>query len=96
MHNQHSLPPDSQLQFPSKTLAVTLPAHSLFALQTLMCLELWVKVLAAAAPQGTLQPLVYPTTQLLLGAARLVPTPRYFPIRLRLVRAINKLAQVGL
>jgi hypothetical protein len=53
-----------------------------------------VKVLAAAAPQGTLQPLVYPTTQLLLGAARLVPTPRYFPIRLRLVRALNRLAQV--
>lgn len=53
------------------------------------------KVLAAAAHQGTLQPLVYPTTQLLLGAARLVPTPRYFPIRLRLVRALNRLAQVG-
>jgi len=59
-----------------------------------MCLELWVKVLAAAASKGTLQPLVYPTTQLLLGAARLVPTPRYFPIRLRLVRDLNKLAQV--
>jgi nucleolar complex protein 2 len=64
--------------------------------QTLLCLELWVKVLAAAPSQGTLQPLVYPTTQLLLGAARLVPTPRYFPIRLRLVRALNKLAQVSL
>jgi hypothetical protein len=62
--------------------------------QTLMCLELWVKVLTAAAPRGTLSPLVYPTTQLLLGAARLVPTPRYFPIRLRLVRVINSLEQV--
>lgn len=60
-----------------------------------MCLELWVKVLTAAAPKGTLAPLVYPTTQLLLGAARLVPTPRYFPIRLRLVRVINSLEQVG-
>jgi nucleolar complex protein 2 len=64
-------------------------------LQTLNCLELWVKVLAAAAPQGTLQPLVYPLSQLLLGAARLVPTPRYFPIRLRLIRALNRLGQVG-
>lgn len=52
------------------------------------------KVLAAAAPQGTLQPLVYPLSQLLLGATRLVPTPRYFPIRLRLVRALNRLGQV--
>lgn len=67
---------------------------SVACIQTLMCLELWVKVLAAAASKGTLQPLVYPTTQLLLGAARLVPTPRYFPIRLRLVRDLNKLAQV--
>lgn len=65
-------------------------------LQTFNCLELWVKVLAAAAPQGTLSPLVYPLTQLLLGAARLVPTPRYFPIRLRLIRALNRLGQVGL
>eukprot|EP00879_Flechtneria_rotunda_P023033 GHRR01024347.1.p1 GENE.GHRR01024347.1~~GHRR01024347.1.p1 ORF type:complete len:457 (+),score=189.91 GHRR01024347.1:1293-2663(+) len=62
-------------------------------LQTLNCLELWVKVLSAAAPRGTLAPLVYPLVQLLLGAARLVPTPRYFPIRLRLVRALNRLAQ---
>ncbi len=32
--------------------------------------------------------------QVLLGAARLVPTAKYFPIRLRLVRAINRVAQV--
>lgn len=33
-----------------------------------------------------LRPLVYPLVQVLLGAARLVPAPRYFPLRLRLVR----------
>jgi nucleolar complex protein 2 len=62
--------------------------------QTLCCLELWVKVLSAAGAGGALQPLVYPLVQLLLAAARLVPTPRYFPIRLRLVRALNRLGQV--
>jgi Noc2p family len=62
--------------------------------QTLNCLELWARVLGAAPKGGGLAPLVYPLVQLLLGTARLVPTPRYFPIRLRLVRALNKLAQV--
>jgi nucleolar complex protein 2 len=56
-------------------------------------MELWVKVVSAHAGRGELQPLVYPLAQLLLGAARLVPTPRYFPLRLRLIRAINRLAQ---
>ena len=39
-----------------------------------------------------LRPLIYPLVQLLLGAARLVPTPRYFPLRLRLMSALNRLA----
>ena len=39
-----------------------------------------------------LRPLIYPVVQLLLGAARLVPTPRYFPLRLRLMSALNRLA----
>ena len=51
------------------------------------------KVISAHSGKGELQPLVYPLAQILLGAARLVPTPRYFPLRLRLVRALNRLAQ---
>lgn len=62
-------------------------------MQGVNCLELWSRVLAAHAPAGTLQPLAYPLSQLLLGAARLVPTPKYFPVRLRLVRALNRLGQ---
>jgi len=36
-------------------------------------------------------PLVYPLSQLLLGTIRLVPTPRYFPLRLHCVRMLNEL-----
>ena len=49
-------------------------------------------MLAAHADSAELRPLVYPVAQLLMGAARLVPTPAYFPLRLRCVRALNRLA----
>ena len=48
------------------------------------------QVLGAHSDKAELRPLVYPLTQLLLGAARLVPTPRFFPLRLRLIRALNR------
>ncbi len=31
---------------------------------------------------------MYPLCQVLIGAVRLVPTPRYFPLHLRLIRAL--------
>jgi Noc2p family len=39
--------------------------------------------------QQELRALVYPLAQVLLGAARLVPAPRYFPLRLRLVGTLH-------
>ncbi len=70
--------------------------------QTVHSLDLWERVISAyGAPSGggrggggsgALQPLVYPLTQLLLGAARLVPTSRYFPLRLHLAQTLNRLS----
>lgn len=37
--------------------------------------------------------MIYPVAQLLMASVRLVPTARYFPLRLRLVKALNKLSQ---
>ena len=42
-----------------------------------------------AMRQQELRALVYPLAQVLLGAARLVPAPRYFPLRLRLVGTVR-------
>lgn len=69
--------------------------REVYCWQTINCLELWANVLAAHADMPELRPLVYPVAQLLLGAARLVPTPAYFPLRLRCVRALNRLAQAA-
>lgn len=97
-------------------------------MQTINCLELWAKLLAAKADEPELRPLIYPVTQartllvavlehgcthdehwhatcvtfttptvrllqLLLGVARLVPAPAYFPLRLRCARALNRLGE---
>ncbi|KAH7353404.1 nucleolar complex protein [Plectosphaerella cucumerina] len=42
---------------------------------------------------GQLKLLVYPLTQVTLGAARLVPTATYFPFRFHLVRALLRLSR---
>jgi nucleolar complex protein 2 len=65
--------------------------REVYCWRTVNCLELWAHVLAVHASRDELRPLVYPVAQLLLGAARLVPSPRWFPLRLRLVRAANAL-----
>eukprot|EP00891_Asterochloris_glomerata_P005532 jgi/Astpho2/5532/gw1.00079.30.1_t len=66
--------------------------REVYCWQTVNCLELWAKVLAAHADKQ-LRPLVYPVVQLLSGTVRLVPTQRYFPLRLRCVRALITLSQ---
>ena len=67
--------------------------REVYCWQTINCLEVWAKVLSAHADSDELRPLVYPVVQLLLGTARLVPTPSYFPLRLRCARALNRLAE---
>ncbi|BFI25735.1 nucleolar complex protein 2 [Marchantia polymorpha subsp. ruderalis] len=60
--------------------------------QYINTLHLWVRVLSTYAAQGDLQPLVYPLAQIIGGVARLVPTARYFPLRLQCVKMLNQLA----
>jgi hypothetical protein len=55
-------------------------------------LELWTDAIRAYSSQSDFKQLAYPLTQIISGVARLVPTARYFPLRLRCIRMLNKLA----
>ncbi|XP_051118602.1 nucleolar complex-associated protein 2 isoform X2 [Andrographis paniculata] len=56
------------------------------------CLELWTSVVCAYSSDPELRPLAYPLTQIITGAARLVPSACYFPLRLRCVRMLNRIS----
>ncbi|KAK4851790.1 hypothetical protein QYF36_018443 [Acer negundo] len=56
------------------------------------CLELWTGAICAYSSEADFTPLAYPLTQIISGVARLVPTARYFPLRLRCVRMLNRIA----
>lgn len=56
------------------------------------CLELWTGAICAYSSEADFSPLAYPLTQIISGVARLVPTARYFPLRLRCVKMLNRIA----
>ncbi|KAI7998447.1 hypothetical protein LOK49_LG10G01052 [Camellia lanceoleosa] len=56
------------------------------------CLELWTGAICAYGSEADFRPLAYPLAQIISGVARLVPTARYFPLRLRCVRMLNRIA----
>ncbi|PKA47668.1 Nucleolar complex protein 2 like [Apostasia shenzhenica] len=60
--------------------------------QFLFCLELWTKVISTYNSGADFGPLAYPLSQILSGVANLVPTARYFPLRLRCIKMLNHLA----
>ncbi|XP_077249793.1 noc2p family [Tasmannia lanceolata] len=55
------------------------------------CLELWTGVICAYGSEADFRPLAYPLTQIISGVPRLVPTARYFPVRLRCTRMLNRI-----
>ncbi|GAQ82293.1 hypothetical protein KFL_001060260 [Klebsormidium nitens] len=66
--------------------------RQVYCWQFVKCLEAWANVLASHSDKDDLRPLVYPLTQIITATARLVPTARYFPLRLQCVRMLNHLA----
>lgn len=56
------------------------------------CLELWTGAVCAYGSEADFRPVVYPLAQIIYGAARLVPTARYLPLRLKCIRMLNRIA----
>ncbi|XP_015697467.1 nucleolar complex protein 2 homolog [Oryza brachyantha] len=61
--------------------------------QYIFCLELWTSVVCGCSSEEGLRPLAYPLTQIIHGVACLVPSARYFPVRLRCVKMLNRIAE---
>ncbi|CAD6340297.1 unnamed protein product [Miscanthus lutarioriparius] len=61
--------------------------------QYIFCLELWISVVCGCSSEEEFRPLAYPLTQIIHGVACLVPSARYFPVRLRCVRMLNRIAE---
>jgi nucleolar complex protein 2 len=60
--------------------------------QYIFCLELWTSVICTYGSDTDFKHLAYPLAQILQGVATLVPTVRYFPLRLRCIRMLNRIA----
>lgn len=54
--------------------------------------ELWAGAICAYSSEDDFQPFAYPLTQIISGVVRLVPTARYFPLKLRCVRMLIRIA----